>query len=75
MPRGIYPRKPREKTTIDKTYYKTKQVCLTGKTLLMFEHDVKQQEERESTLLRNIVKNYYRDHPPFGYGLQTRNDH
>jgi hypothetical protein len=65
MPKGIYPRKGK----IDTIYTKTKQTILTGKTLLMFEYDVSQQEEKESRLLRDIVKEHYKNNPPFGYGV------
>lgn len=60
MPKGSYERKKSE-------FFKTKQVCLKGLTLKMFEHDVNDQETKESTLLFNIVKEHYKRNPPIGY--------
>lgn len=57
----------KKNVTLSSPYFKRKQVCLKGKTLLMFEYDVKEQETKESTLLCHIVKEYYKNKPPFGY--------
>lgn len=49
-------------------YFKREQVCLRGKTLKMFQYEIEQTEEKKSARLFEIVKEYYRKNPPFGYG-------
>jgi len=44
-------------------FRKVKQVILRGKTLVMFEADCKDREEKESTLLREIVNKHYKENP------------
>lgn len=51
----------------ERPFFKVKQVCLTGLTLRMFEYDVEQNEIRESTLIRDILKEHYRLNPPLGF--------
>lgn len=44
-----------------------KQTIITGVTRRMLEYDAEQQEEKESAVIREIVKEHYRLKPPLGF--------
>ena len=51
-------------------FFKVKQVCVKGKTLLMLEHEMLDREIGASTLIFEIIKNHYKVNPPFGYNTK-----
>ena len=51
----------------DKFTFKVKQVCLSGLTLRMFEYDCDKNGKTPSALLREILKEHYRQKPPLGF--------
>ena len=53
--------------TLESSFFKVKQVCLSGLTLRMFEHDVADREISSSALIKEIIKEHYRQKPPIGF--------
>lgn len=47
--------------------FKVYQVCLGSTTMHKFECDLTGNEERASTKIREILKDYYKDKEPFGW--------
>lgn len=56
-------------------FFKRVHVCLKGKTLKMFEFEINETEAKKSARIYEIVKEHYRNNPPFGYGSTINSTH